>query len=224
MPLAACLLNDPQFSRRQGHTAMTLVNAKTRAAPKAMGVSALTLCLLASVSFLLPNLHAGFTLDSSSSSSSAIADGAPVRKRRDRDDIDVACKHKQHSGVFKGLDRHIHQPGSVEQHILNHPHELDYHNPNGAMTCPIWKNQTATEDICKSMRTHNDELSQCNKLVVAFKPVDDLRKSMDLNGSNRKEVCQSVQLHPDGLSGIFKSVVSCPTHKVLDASNLFGHL
>ena len=119
-----------------------------------------------------------------------------------RDPSDIAHTY---SGFFEGLDPNTYQPGSVEQYILNHPHELGYDNPERANVCPIWKNETATEDIYKSLHNYNEELSQYNKLVVAFEPIDDLRMSMDLNESNREEVCQTVQLHPDGLRGVFKS-------------------
>jgi hypothetical protein len=117
------------------------------------------------------------------------------------------------SGFFKGLDPHKYQPGSVEQYILNHPHELNYDNPKGAKVCPIWKNETTTEDIYQSLHTYMDELRQYNELLDAFTPINDLRRSMSMNldlddesnNQNHKEVCQAVQLHPDGLRGIFKS-------------------
>jgi hypothetical protein len=111
----------------------------------------------------------------------------------------------EYSGFFKGLDPHMYQPGSVEQYILNHQHELNYDNPKAAKVCPLWKNETATEEIYRSLHTYNDELHQYNKLLNAFNPIDDLRKSMNLDESNHKEVCQAVQLHPDGLRGVFKS-------------------
>jgi hypothetical protein len=73
----------------------------------------------------------------------------------------------KYSGFFKSLDPHIYQPASVEQYILNHPHELNYDNPRAAKVCPIWKNQTATEDIYQSLHTYIDELRQYNKLLDA---------------------------------------------------------
>jgi hypothetical protein len=116
------------------------------------------------------------------------------------------------SGFFKGLDPHEHQPGSVEQRVLNHPHELNYDDPKGAKVCPIWKNETATEDVCQTSRTCVDEPRHCNESLDAFAPsVDDLRSSMSMNldlgesNHNHEEVCQAAQLHPDGLQGIFKS-------------------
>jgi hypothetical protein len=95
----------------------------------------------------------------------------------------------------------------VEQYILDHPHELGYDNQNGASVCPLWKNATASEEIYKSLHTYSNDLQQYNKLVDAFKPIDDLRMAMNLNDSesNHKEICQAVQLHPDGLRGVFKS-------------------
>jgi hypothetical protein len=113
--------------------------------------------------------------------------------------------HQQiESGFFKGFDpAHIHQPGFVEQRVLDHPRELGCDNQNGASVCPIWKNATASKEICKSLHTCSNNLQQCNKLVDTFKPIDDLRMAMNSNDSesNHKEVRQAVQLHTDGLRG-----------------------
>lgn len=73
-------------------------------------------------------------------------------------------------------------------------------------SCNIWTNKNAVSD---SLKTFLYELELYQRLIRSFKGVSDLRKALrDTDTpSERERICQRVELHKDGLPGIFPSGV-----------------
>jgi hypothetical protein len=93
-------------------------------------------------------------------------------------------------------------PGSAESYILEHSSELGYNNTSSAPMCPIWKNVTkgTPSSVFNDLHSYMNELKHYNSLADKFEPISDLRLRL-----HESDICKTVELHPDGLEGIFPS-------------------
>jgi hypothetical protein len=93
-------------------------------------------------------------------------------------------------------------PGSAESYILEHSSELGYNNTSPAPMCPIWKKATkgTPSSVFNNLHSYMNELKHYNSLVDKFEPIPDLRLRL-----HESDICKTVELHPDGLEGIFPS-------------------
>jgi hypothetical protein len=97
-------------------------------------------------------------------------------------------------------------PASTERYILEHATDLCYDQPKPklAKTCTIWNDESATNPkIHQDLHAFRTELVDYDKRVRDFEPVDDIRLRMEHEDIDA--ICQSLELHEDGLPGIFLS-------------------
>jgi hypothetical protein len=89
-----------------------------------------------------------------------------------------------------------------EEYVLSHSKELGLEETTSLpATCAMWTSNTATP-MHDSLQEYVRELDEYNRLVKDFKPVPDVRQYLN---DPTQDVCQRLELHPDGLPGIFKS-------------------
>jgi hypothetical protein len=93
-------------------------------------------------------------------------------------------------------------PASTEEYVVKQAVALGY---NGRLPagCPIWldANQT-TPSIFADLVQYREDLKEYNKRVQEFSfDIKDLRLRIAEDSSH--EVCKTVDLHPDGIQGIF---------------------
>lgn len=99
-------------------------------------------------------------------------------------------------------------PGSVEKLVLDKATELGYDNknPQGDDGCNIWLNKASKidPDIHKNLTMYLEELKRYNELLKDFagSPVGDIRTLLT-SDEDRENACQKLELHPQGLQGIF---------------------
>jgi hypothetical protein len=91
-------------------------------------------------------------------------------------------------------------PASTEQYVFDHTAQLGLEDTTFPPTCTIWTNSSATP-IYQDLQTLLHEFDEHARLIAEFKPVSDIRL---LLGSD-PEICQKLELHPDGLLGVFPS-------------------
>jgi hypothetical protein len=103
----------------------------------------------------------------------------------------------------------IYTPGSVEKLVLEMATKLGYDDkdPGGDDGCNIWLDKTSDlypSDVHKKLMLYRQELKTYNELLKAFKgsPVADIRTLFTSN-DDREMACQELELHPQGLQGIF---------------------
>lgn len=96
-------------------------------------------------------------------------------------------------------------PASSERYILENAVNLGYDTNSTAKTCTVWKNETATTPaVYRDLHAFRKELVDYNQRRKDFLPVSDIRLRMD-SKEDQEAVCQSLELHQDGLPGIFPS-------------------
>jgi len=90
-------------------------------------------------------------------------------------------------------------PAHTEDYLLKNSKALGFDSEKDPPGCTIWKdpNHTLYEDLHQLANS----LTKYHKLLRKFKPISDLRKRLD----PERTVCNTVELHPDGLPGIFQS-------------------
>jgi hypothetical protein len=94
------------------------------------------------------------------------------------------------------------QPSVLEEYFLNHVDELGLNETQDPRAlCPIWTNITGSE-IYFDLQAYTSELEEYQRLVSAFTPVSDVRRSFARE--TPEQVCKQLELHPDGLKGIFR--------------------
>jgi hypothetical protein len=94
-------------------------------------------------------------------------------------------------------------PAPIESYIVQHATELGYAARTGRRprVCTIFKERNLTT-IYDDLHTYMQELDHYNELLNNFIAVPDVRISIDQDDKN---ICQTLELHPHGLSGIFPS-------------------
>jgi hypothetical protein len=93
-------------------------------------------------------------------------------------------------------------PAPVEDYIFNHIDDLGLNETTPPRpTCPLWTDSTHT-GVHADLHAFLLELDNYNKLINAFQRVPDIRTF--LNDTSR-DSCSKLELHPDGLPGIFPS-------------------
>jgi hypothetical protein len=95
-------------------------------------------------------------------------------------------------------------PASSEDYVFKNAVALGY-DTTGKQTsagCPIWNNPNATTPVIHAnLVQYRTELREYERLVREFSSdIVDLRLHLGEDGNN---VCKSVDLHPDGIKGIF---------------------
>lgn len=98
------------------------------------------------------------------------------------------------------------QPSNAEAHILQHARQLGYGSENDPTGCNIWTNPQSTpyfDDLQQFYR----ELETYAALVDNFSGMPrDLRVLLRQESKDAKDtICRQLELHPDGLPGIFTS-------------------
>lgn len=96
-------------------------------------------------------------------------------------------------------------PSPVEKYLLDNAAALGYDTKgkDNAKGCTIWKEEGSTPFYDK-LQQYQQELTEYKKRVTEFQPkYPDLRLAFDTE--DQEKVCKSVELHPDGLPGIFHS-------------------
>jgi hypothetical protein len=97
------------------------------------------------------------------------------------------------------------QPAPSEKFVIEHADELGYNSQEWTKGCNIWGNETPSE-ISVGLHAMIPELTDYNNRVQTFQPVKDLRKQLiEGDDVHNAAVCQTVELDPAGLPGIFKS-------------------
>lgn len=99
-------------------------------------------------------------------------------------------------------------PSIAEKYVFDHSRELGLHEEDKEkarliQTCQLWKNRSLTP-LVDSLDVYQAEIQLYSSLVSNFDPIPDLRQELR-KGRPRDEVCRQVELHPQGLEGIFKS-------------------
>jgi hypothetical protein len=105
------------------------------------------------------------------------------------------------------LNRDIHYESSIsEQYMIDHADQLylnatawQYMRP----TCPIFTESNYTP-VYNELAAYKEELKEYRRRVENHNATSDLRKDLR-KGRSHDEVCKQVELHEDGLDGIFKS-------------------
>jgi len=112
------------------------------------------------------------------------------------------------STARSGLAEVPYVPAPVEDYIVQNARALGYatSGASNAKGCPLWTDRTASP-IYNDLHTFQKELSEYNRLLQNFTSIPDLRLSMDggNDDNHHHTICNTVELHPDGLGGIFKS-------------------
>lgn len=93
-------------------------------------------------------------------------------------------------------------PAPIEDYLLKRADDFGYNVRNGRRprVCTIFKDRNLTT-IYDDLHQYMKELDQYNVLLNNFTGVPDVRPFIDQD----PDICSTVELHPDGLSGIFKS-------------------
>ena len=111
----------------------------------------------------------------------------------------VGSSSSRRATVTFAYDRYI--PASAEAYVMAHSKELGFHNKTEKPpTCRIWLDQSVAPTIHDDLLDYKSELAEYKKRVDAFQPIGDLRHHLD---DGEEDVCQTVELHEDGLMGIF---------------------
>ncbi|KAL7578667.1 hypothetical protein ACA910_009809 [Epithemia clementina (nom. ined.)] len=104
----------------------------------------------------------------------------------------------------------LYQPSSVESYWLDFGPTLGGFQVQSppADGCRLWTNRRVSGIHYDTLQHYRRELKEYAKRVQAFvSPVTDLRHAMAVvdndNDNNTKAICDSLELHPDGLAGLF---------------------
>lgn len=97
-------------------------------------------------------------------------------------------------------------PSYVEKYLVENSDALGFASKNNPSTCQIWSDPAATGDpgIHDKLSAYAADLARHNEAIMNFKSVNfSILDSVQKNSSHN--MCSSLRLHPDGLSGIFPS-------------------
>lgn len=100
-------------------------------------------------------------------------------------------------GTVGGVTRYT--PSKIESYFLDHAHELGLDNATKvAVGCKAWKDKSSP--IAAELVAFRRGMQSYQKNVTSFKAeVTDLRKHIE----HDHRICDSLELHPDGLKGFF---------------------
>lgn len=96
-------------------------------------------------------------------------------------------------------------PSAVEDYVMEHAVELGYNGPAGD-GCTIWNDASATTPALHAqLQQYAQELADYNRRLANFTaPARDMR-ALFTNPAAQAQACAQLELHPDGLAGIFTS-------------------
>jgi hypothetical protein len=96
------------------------------------------------------------------------------------------------------------QPSWAEQYILDNADRLGF-NPDDPKAwikgCTIWQDRKLEPKLFDKLHQFINELSEYNRLVKVHPVMDDNRKRL----LQDPDACNALELHPDGLPGLFPS-------------------
>jgi hypothetical protein len=109
--------------------------------------------------------------------------------------------------ILTGLGDDPYQPAPVEEYILTHTKELGFNQkPPGqfVLTCKIWQDPQASPYYMQLHQFVVELKDYYTRLNYFYLPpgLKDVRYDRNPNGG---DVCELLELHPQGLDGIFKS-------------------
>jgi hypothetical protein len=108
---------------------------------------------------------------------------------------------------IRDLSRHAtdYKPAPSERYVIDHAIELGYDSQDWTKGCTIWSNATPPA-LSTGLHALVDELRDYNQCVNTFQPISDLRRQLkDGDEHHNAQVCQALELHEQGLPGIFPS-------------------
>jgi hypothetical protein len=98
----------------------------------------------------------------------------------------------------------LYQPSKVEEYVFKNAQRLGYNEMNPpAKTCSLWQDDKTASEIHSQLLQYERELGDYSKRLKKFPgTVKDLREHLT---KDNHTICDSLELHKDGLAGIFKS-------------------
>jgi hypothetical protein len=104
----------------------------------------------------------------------------------------------------------LYQPSKVEEYVFKNAQRLGYNKTDPpASTCSLWKDSKTASEIHSPLLQYERELRDYAKRLENFPgTVKDLREHLT---EDNHTICDSLELHKDGLAGIFKSGVLSQT-------------
>ena len=97
------------------------------------------------------------------------------------------------------------QAASAEKYVMEHLQELGYESEEDPTGCNIWKDSKTTPHY-DELQTFIKELEHYSKLVASFSAAPkDLRVEIKKNPAAQESICNNLQLHPEGIPGLFPS-------------------
>ncbi len=94
-------------------------------------------------------------------------------------------------------------PAPIESFLIENAVKIGFHTNEPQEGCRIWKDPEATStSVHFQLQLFLEDLNEYNELVDNFKPQFlDLRTQ--INETSREDICQTVELHKDGLMAVF---------------------
>jgi hypothetical protein len=128
-----------------------------------------------------------------------------IKEKSQARNISAAREETNYSNENKETEHYIYThyiPAPVEDYIIQNLDSLGYDTKGGnnSAGCTIWKDPNASL-IYQDLQTYLEELRKYTLELRNFKGVPDLR----LHLHDNPDICKSVEVHSEGLEGIFKS-------------------
>jgi len=129
----------------------------------------------------------------------------------------------------------VYTPSSAEAYVMQNKEVLGLTNETDmSPTCPLWTNTTTTTTTTDpwydQLQQYLTELDDYNRRIREFPsalqdirqrlfPTDPEEQSRTTQAERYDTVCSSLELHPDGLPGIFSN-----SNSLLSHSNVYGYM
>jgi hypothetical protein len=100
-------------------------------------------------------------------------------------------------------------PADIEKWVMENSTFLGYGERQGfgGDACKMWNDKSQQNSLYPYLQSFVKELEEYNKLLQEFNytKARDVRKLLNENKDQQESICRELELHPDGLTGIFKS-------------------
>ena len=130
-----------------------------------------------------------------------------LRHVSERNSMDFLAVHMEHHHAKNERTRGPYRPAYIETYIIEHADAYGWGDTELLQsTCRIWTDETATE-VFPQLQAYLKELDTYQDYLKQHAPVADVRMLFQQRSSStaQEEVCAQVDLHPQGLLGIFPS-------------------
>lgn len=115
------------------------------------------------------------------------------------DPVEIQKSQAAIDGALDNNKKYI--PADTEQYVLDHADELGYASKDNPDGCLIYSDPTVTnEDIHRELTSYLYDLETYIAAVENFQPVPNV---FDEIIKGNYEICSSLRLHPDSVSGLF---------------------